>query len=152
MEKLQLDWPAGVMVVPSLRRPASRCRGTLRPPACAQQHLHTGAKGSAQSVKPNVCRCAAFKKKSSSSAHLVDHHQHKIYYDASSNENTRCKSSSGERMGKLQKILAWQLVKVRNKKKVVAEASKEGKPIHFASLMDNCHLKKMGVGTQFSEI
>ena len=39
LEKLQLDWPeaalprcAGVMVVPSLRRPASRCRGTLRPP------------------------------------------------------------------------------------------------------------------------
>ena len=75
LEKLQLDWPeatlprcTGVMVVPSLRRPASRCRGTLRPPAYAQLHLHTRAKGSAQSVKPDVCRCAAFKKKSSSSA------------------------------------------------------------------------------------
>ena len=29
---------AGVMVVPSLRRPASRCRGTWRPPAGAQLH------------------------------------------------------------------------------------------------------------------
>ena len=70
LEKLQLDWPeaalprcAGVMVVPSLRRPASRCRGTLRPPAYAQLHLHTSAKDSAQAVKPDVCRCAAFKKK-----------------------------------------------------------------------------------------
>ena len=46
LEKLQLDWPeaalprcAGVMVVPSSRRPASRCRGTLRPPAYAQLHF-----------------------------------------------------------------------------------------------------------------
>ena len=46
-----------------LRRPASRCRGTLRPPASAQLHLHTCVKGSAQAVKPDVCRCAAFKKK-----------------------------------------------------------------------------------------
>ena len=67
LEKLQLDWPeaalprcAGVMVVPSLRRPASRCRGTLRPPAYAQLHLHTSAKDSAQAVKPDVCRCAAW--------------------------------------------------------------------------------------------
>ena len=43
--KLQLAWPeaalprcAGVMVVPSLRRPASRCRGSWRPPAGAQLH------------------------------------------------------------------------------------------------------------------
>ena len=54
---------AGVMVVPSLRRPASRCRGFWRPPAGAQLHLHTCVKGSAQAVKPDVCRCAAFKNK-----------------------------------------------------------------------------------------
>ena len=42
---IQESWPeaalprcAGVMVVPSLRRPASRCRGTWRPPAGAQLH------------------------------------------------------------------------------------------------------------------
>ena len=56
----------GVMVVPSLRRPASRCRGTLRPPAYAQLLLHTSAKDSAQAVKLDVCRCAAIEKEKSS--------------------------------------------------------------------------------------
>ena len=54
---------AGVMVVPSLRRPASRCRDSWRPPAYAQLVLHTNAKDSAQAVKLDVCRCAAFKNK-----------------------------------------------------------------------------------------
>ena len=44
-------------------------------------------------------------------------------------------------MGKLEKILAWQLTKVRNKKEVIDEARKEGKTVQFASLMDICHLK-----------
>ena len=44
-------------------------------------------------------------------------------------------------MGKLEKIPAWQLTKVRNKKEVIAEARNEGHTVHFASLMDLCHLK-----------
>ena len=32
--------------------------------------------------------------------------------------------------------------KVRNNKDVIDEARKEGKTVHFASLMDICHLKK----------
>ena len=36
-----------------------------------------------------------------------------------------------------RKILAWQLTKVRNKSEVIDEARK----VHFASLMDICHLK-----------
>ena len=40
-----------------------------------------------------------------------------------------------------EKIPAWQLTKVRNKKEVIAEARKEGKTVHFPSLMDICHLK-----------
>ena len=59
---------AGVVVVPSLRRPASRCRGTLRPPAYAQLLLHTSAEDSAQAVKADVCRCAASKNKHISSS------------------------------------------------------------------------------------
>ena len=35
----------------------------------------------------------------------------------------------------------WQLTKVRNKKEVIAEARNEGRTVHFASLMDVCHLK-----------
>ena len=44
-------------------------------------------------------------------------------------------------MGKLEKIPKWQLTKVRNKKEVIDEARNEGRKVHFASLMDLCHLK-----------
>ena len=37
--------------------------------------------------------------------------------------------------------MAWQLTKVRNRKEVIAEESNEGRKVHFASLMDTCHLK-----------
>ena len=43
---------------------------------------------------------------------------------------------------KLEKIPAWQLTKVRNKKEVIEEARNKGRKVHFASLMDLCHLKK----------
>ena len=42
---------------------------------------------------------------------------------------------------KLEKIPSWQLTKVRNKKEVIDEAGNEGRKVHFASLMDLCHLK-----------
>ena len=42
---------------------------------------------------------------------------------------------------KLEKIPAMQLTKARNKKKVIDEAVKEGKTVHFASLMDVYHPK-----------
>ena len=41
----------------------------------------------------------------------------------------------------LEKIRAWQLTKVRNKKEVIEEARNRGRKVHFASLMDLCHLK-----------
>ena len=45
-------------------------------------------------------------------------------------------------MGKLEKISAWNLTKVRNKKEVmIDEARTKGAKVHFASLMDICHLK-----------
>ena len=43
--------------------------------------------------------------------------------------------------GKLEKIPAWQLTKVRNKKEVIDEARNKGRKVHFASLLDLCHLK-----------
>ena len=43
---------------------------------------------------------------------------------------------------KLNKISAWNLTKVRSKKEVVDEARTSGAQVHFASLMDICHLKK----------
>ena len=42
---------------------------------------------------------------------------------------------------KLEKISAWNLTKVKSKKRVIDEARTAGATIHFASLMDICHLK-----------
>ena len=42
---------------------------------------------------------------------------------------------------KLEKIPAWDLTKVRSKKEVIDEARTKGEKVHFASLMDMCHLK-----------
>ena len=42
---------------------------------------------------------------------------------------------------KLEKISAWNLTKVRSKKEVIDEARTSGAKVHFASLMDTCHLK-----------
>ena len=42
---------------------------------------------------------------------------------------------------KLEKILVWNLTKVRSKKEVIDETRTSGATVHFASLMDICHLK-----------
>ena len=42
---------------------------------------------------------------------------------------------------KLEKISAWNLTKVRSKSEVIAEARTSGATVHFALLMDICHLK-----------
>ena len=52
---------------------------------------------------------------------------------------------------KLEKTPAWQLTKVRNKNEVIDEARKEGKTVHFASLMDLCHLKNSELEPKFQK-
>ena len=42
---------------------------------------------------------------------------------------------------KFEKIRAWDLTKVRSKSEVIDEARTKGAKVHFASLMDICHLK-----------
>ena len=42
---------------------------------------------------------------------------------------------------KLEKISAWNLTEVKSKKDVIDEARTAGATVHFASLMDICHLK-----------
>ena len=44
-------------------------------------------------------------------------------------------------MGKLEKISAWNLTTVRSKKEVIEEARMSGAKVHFASLVNICHLK-----------
>ena len=41
----------------------------------------------------------------------------------------------------LEKILAWQLAKVRNKREVIEEARNKGSKVHFASLMTSAILR-----------
>ena len=52
---------------------------------------------------------------------------------------------------RLEKIPAWQLTKVRNKKEVIAEARKKGRKVHFASLMYLCHLKSSELAPQYQK-
>ena len=52
---------------------------------------------------------------------------------------------------KLDKIPAWQMTKVRNKKEVIAEARNEGRTVHFASLMDVCHLENLELEPNFQK-
>ena len=59
--------------------------------------------------------------------------------------------SSGKRMEKTREIPAWQLTKVINKKGVIDEARNDGHTVHFASLMDLCHLENSELQPQFQK-
>ena len=52
-------------------------------------------------------------------------------------------------MGKLEQILVWQVTKVRNKNEVIAEARNDGITVHFASVIDTCHLKNSELEPRF---
>ena len=54
-------------------------------------------------------------------------------------------------MGKTGEIPVWQLTKVRNKKEVINEARTKGQKVHFASLMDLCHLEKSELELQYQK-
>ena len=49
---------------------------------------------------------------------------------------------------KLEKIPAWDLTKVRSKSQVVDEARTKDAKVHFASLMDICHVKNAELETK----
>ena len=51
------------------------------------------------------------------------------------------KAAMDKEWEKLEKISAWNLTKVKSKKQVIDEARTAGATVHFASLMDICHLK-----------
>ena len=48
----------------------------------------------------------------------------------------------------MEKISAWNLAKVRSKKEVIDEARTSGATVHFASLMDICHMKNAELETK----
>ena len=49
---------------------------------------------------------------------------------------------------KLERNSAWNLTKVRSKKEVIDEARTKAVKVHFASLMDICHLKNAELETK----
>ena len=51
------------------------------------------------------------------------------------------KAAGDKEWEELKKISAWNLTKVKSKKQVIEEAKTSGATVHFASLMDICHLK-----------
>ena len=51
------------------------------------------------------------------------------------------KAAVDKELKKLETIPAWQLDNVKSKKEVIKEAQKNNNKVHFASLMDLCHLK-----------
>ena len=46
-------------------------------------------------------------------------------------------------------IPAWQLDKVKSRKEVILEAQRDKKKVHFAALMDICHLKNAELDSNF---
>ena len=51
------------------------------------------------------------------------------------------KAAVNKEWKKLETIPAWDLEKVKSKKEVLLEAQRDNKKVHFATLMDKCHLK-----------
>ena len=68
---------------------------------------------------------------------------HKFILMPKATKISDAKSAVDKECEKLEKILAWQLTKVRNKNEVIAEAMNECRKVHFSSLMDLCHLKNL---------
>ena len=49
---------------------------------------------------------------------------------------------------KMENIPAWDLTKVKSKEEVIDETRTKGAKVHFASLMDTCHLKNAELETK----
>ena len=58
------------------------------------------------------------------------------------------KAAADKEWEKLENIPAWGITKVRNKSEVIDEARTKGIKVHFASLMDICHLKNAELETK----
>ena len=52
---------------------------------------------------------------------------------------------------KLEKLPAWQMTKVKSRSDVIQEAQKEQITVHYATLMDICHLKNAELEPKFQK-
>ena len=72
--------------------------------------------------------------------HIAGKGEHSLqHYNLVHNENSGSESSGGQGMGKIGENFG--VTKVKSKKQVIDEARTSGATVHFASLMDICHLK-----------
>ena len=72
------------------------------------------------------------------------HHKnlvHKIIPMPQAMKIPAAKAAVDKKWEKLEKIPVWDLTKVRSKSEVIDEARTKGRNVHFALLMDICHLK-----------
>ena len=61
------------------------------------------------------------------------------------------KATMDKEWKKLETIPAWDVKEVKSKKEVLKEAQKNNNKVHFASLMDLCHLKNSELEPQFQK-
>ena len=61
------------------------------------------------------------------------------------------KAAVGKEWKKLETIPAWDVRKVKSKKEVIKRHRKTTTKVHFASLMDLCHLKNSEFEPQFQK-
>ena len=73
---------------------------------------------------------------------------HKFFPMPQAMQNPAAKAAVDKERETLKKISAWNLTKVKRKKKVIDEARTSGATVHFASLMDICHLKNAELETK----
>ena len=61
------------------------------------------------------------------------------------------KAAVGKCWKKFETILTWQLDIVMSKKEVILEAQRNNSKVHFATLMDICHLKNAELEQKFQK-
>ena len=73
----------------------------------------------------------------------LSHHNlvHKFILVHQAMKSLDAKAAVDKEWEKLEKLPAWQMTKVKNKREVILEAQKEQRTVHFATPMDICHLK-----------
>ena len=59
------------------------------------------------------------------------------------------KAAVNEKWEMVEKLPAWQMARVKSKREVMQEAQKEQRTVHFAMLMDSCHLKNVELEPKF---
>ena len=80
-----------------------------------------------------------------------DNWVHKFIFMPQAMKIPAAKAAVDKEWEKLEKILAWNLTKVRSQKEVIDEARTTGTKVHFASLMVLCHLKNAELEAKHQE-